>query len=271
MERFELLLFSTDPGFIRRAVEAGIDGVIVDWENAGKRARQEGADTQVNLDTLEDLARVRAATQGHVLCRINGPGPRIEGEVEAAIEAGADEILVPMVRAAEEVEHVLDVAMDRCGVSILVETLDAVANASQLAALPLHRVYVGLNDLAIERQAQTIFDALIDGTVEGIREMFDVPFGFGGLTLPDGGYPIPCRLLIAELARLECRFSFLRRSFHRDIQGRDVTVEVSRIRGALDEAAGRSEDVVRRDRNDLQRAVHAWGVDASAQAPAARS
>lgn len=259
MSGFELLLFSTDTSFIRRAVDAGIDGVIVDWENVGKRRRQAGADTQINRDTEEDLRRVRGSTRAPVLCRINGQGPDPGVEIEAAIGAGADEILVPMVRTVEDVERVLDRVRGRCGVGILVETMAAVSIAEHLARLPLRRVYVGLNDLAIERGASTIFDALVDRTVEQVRRRFESPFGFGGLTLPDAGRPIPCGLLIGEMARLGCQFSFLRRSFHRDIRGRDMAVEIPRVRDALAEAARRSPDEVLRDRGDLQDAVEAWG------------
>ena len=37
---FELLLFSTDPLLARQATEAGVQGVIVDWERIGKAQRQ---------------------------------------------------------------------------------------------------------------------------------------------------------------------------------------------------------------------------------------
>ncbi len=41
-EKFELVLFSTDPVFIRQAVAAGVDSIIVDWEYLGKEQRQAG-------------------------------------------------------------------------------------------------------------------------------------------------------------------------------------------------------------------------------------
>jgi len=59
LKRFTLTLFSTRPAFIRQAVAAGIDAVLVDWEYRGKERRQASADTQINHDTLDDLRRVR--------------------------------------------------------------------------------------------------------------------------------------------------------------------------------------------------------------------
>jgi hypothetical protein len=213
MTDFALFLFSTDVDLIRAAVEGGAAGAVVDWEYIGKAERQAGFDTQINHDTLEDLRRVRACTAARVLCRINAFGPWTQKEIEAAVQAGADEILLPMVRSVEEVERVLEWAKGRCGVGILIETREAVAICERLAQLPLTRAYLGLHDLAIERRTPNPFRAIPDGIVGRVRSAFPIPFGFAGLTLPDRGFPIPCRLLIAEMARLGCSFSFLRRSF----------------------------------------------------------
>jgi hypothetical protein len=252
--RFELLLFSTDPAIIGQATGAGVSGIIVDWEHIGKPDRQAGCDTQINYDTPDDLRRVRACTCAPVLCRINRFGDTTAEEVEAAIGAGADELFLPMVRTPDEVEAVLERVRGRCGVAILVETMAAVRLADQLAKLPLTRVYVGLNDLAIDRKSPNIFTALADGTVESVRRAFRVPFGFGGLTVPDRGAPVPCRLLIGEMIRIGCSFSFLRRSFLRDVRGRDFNVEIQRIKKAIDLARKRPVEAVDRDRRDLQTA-----------------
>ena len=172
--------------------------------------------------------------------------------MEQAVETGADELLLPMVRTPAEVERTLALVRGRAGLGILVETREAVAAADELARLPLSRVYVGLNDLSIDRGTATIFAPLADGTLDDVRERFEgVRFGFGGLTLPDAGTPIPSRLLAGELARLRCDFTFLRRSFFRDVAGRDVAAEVARIHEAMRDAFARAEDDVARDRADL--------------------
>ena len=118
-------------------------------------------------------------------------------------------------------------------------------------------MYVGLNDLAIERRSASIFEAITDGTVDRLREIFSVPFGFGGLTLPDRGHPVPCRLLINEMVRLNCHFSFLRRSFHRDIRGRPVSEGLRLIREALADAHSRLGGQVFRDHDMLKAVVMA--------------
>jgi hypothetical protein len=133
--------------------------------------------------------------------------------------------------------------------------VDAVSRKEELAALPLSRVFVGLNDLAIERRSQSIFTALVDGTIDEIRSAFGTRFGVGGLTLPEAGHPLPSRLICGELARVRCTFTFLRRSFRRDVSGRSLDVEVLRIREAVTEAFCRSNRQVYEDRNELVRAV----------------
>lgn len=239
-------------------VDSGAAGVVVDWERRGKRRRQAGADTQVNGDTPADLARVRAATSGRVLCRVNGWGPWTPAEIELAASLGADEVLLPMVRAVAEVDAALEVVAGRCGLGILVETTDAVRAVDELARRPLSRVYVGLNDLMIDRGGGCLFAALVDGTADRVRAATGaagLAFGVAGLTRPDAGHPVPCRLLIGELARVGASFTFLRRSFHADTAGRPLSGEVPTILGAVREARCRPADQVAADRADLERVV----------------
>lgn len=261
MGGFSLWLFSVEPGFIQDAVRAGVTGVVVDWECTGKACRQLGADTEINHHTPEDLRRVRAATDGPVMCRINGLHDESASEIDRAISLGADELMLPMVRGPQEVERALDLVRGRRPLGILIETRAAVSLASELCALPISRAYVGLNDLAIDRGTPNIFEAVADGTVEEVRRASTVPFGFGGLTLPDAGDPIPCRLLIGEMARLGASFSFLRRSFHRDMRDRSLDVEVPLLLGTLRAAQSRTPEAVARDREELIAAVRGAYLD----------
>jgi hypothetical protein len=248
----ELALFASDLDVVRAAVAGGVRTVVVDWEHEGKEARQAAADTEINRHTAEDLRAARAATSAWLLCRLNRLGPRSSAEVEQALAAGADELLLPMVRSVAEVERALALVDGRAGLGILVETGEAVAAARELAGLPLSRAYVGLNDLAIQRGTPTIFAPLADGLLDELRERFAaVRFGFGGLTLPEAGAPLPCRLLLGELARLRADFTFLRRSFYRDVAGRDPEAEVARIRAAVAAAFARPADAEAADRAEL--------------------
>lgn len=255
MTYINLFVFSTDAAAAARLVAAGATGVVIDWERRGKRRRQAGADTQVNADTPRDLARVRAATGGRLLCRINGWGRSGYSEIETAVRLGADEVLLPMVRRPEQVDLALAAAAGRCGLGILVETQQAVQGIDELLRRPLSRVYVGLNDLMIDRGAASLFAPLVDGTVDRLRcsaAAAGVPFGVAGLTLPGAGWPVPCRLLVAALARLDAGFTFLRRSFHADVARRDVSVEVPAILEAVANARQRHPRQVAVDHRELR-------------------
>ena len=230
----DLFLFSVDPSWGADVVAAGAAGIVVDWERRGKARRQLGEGTQINQDTPEDLSRMRAATPGRLLCRINGHGPWTADEVDEAVRRGADEILLPMVRTAEQVDRTLGLVADRCGLGILVETQDAVDRAAEFAGRPLSRIYVGLNDLRIDRGSDLLFRPLVDGTVDAVRGQVAQPFGVGGLTLPGRGFPVSSDLLAAELVRTGADFTFLRRSFTADMAGRDPFVEVPLLLEALD-------------------------------------
>jgi hypothetical protein len=264
--RFELFLFTLDGDAAATAVRAGVDGLIVDCETRGKHTRQASADTEINAGGARDLRSVRAATSATVICRINPFGRHTGAEVESALDNGADEILLPMVRHTTDVLSTLEIVGGRCCTGILVETQGAVDSAAELASLPLSRVYVGLNDLAIDRRTPSIFTAVADGTVERLREIFPVPFGFAGLTLPTRGHPIPCRLLIAEMARLGCSFAFLRRSYRRDVVPTEPAqgAAISQIRAAINAATRRDPVAIDRDHQELQEACRRHDVSSQA-------
>ena len=236
----ELLLFTADPARAAAAVPAGLAGVVVDWERRGKHRRQEGEGTEINTHTAADLARVRAATPGRVVCRVDAAGPHTAAQVETAVRLGADEVLLPMVRRPEELDVALAAAAGRCGVGLMVETQDAVERVHELARRPVCRVYVGLNDLRIDRGSTSLFEPLVDGTVDSVRAAVDVPFGVAGLTRAGGGAPVPSRLLAAELVRLRAGFTFLRRSFVADVPLARMADEVPLMRAELAELAGRT-------------------------------
>lgn len=259
----ELLLFWNGQASTGIAVQGQLDGVVVDCERSGKDGRQHGFDTEINACRPADVAEVRRAAPAlHVLCRINGfdaIGEAALEEARQAVDAGASEILLPMVRSFQEMDAIVDAVRGQADVSIMVETEWAVAHASQCSGWPLRRVFVGLNDLMIERGSRHLFENVVNGTVEQVREQFPhKAFGFGGLTLPERGSPLPCRLLMAELARLGCQFTFLRRSFYRDLRatGEHPEQAVARIRAAWHRMLDRSTQEIEADHAQFQAEVH---------------
>ena len=249
----ELILFEHEAARAEEFIQAGLTSFLVDWEHVGKDARQQGFDTEIRLGTPGELRSMCAVPGASVWCRVNRFGPHTAGEIDAVIDAGAAGVFLPMVTSPAEVDTFLRIIDGQCDAGILVETARALQHVEELASYPLDRVYFGLNDFAISRGGGSIFRAVLDGSVERARAAFPTNrFGFGGLTAVDAGHPVPCRRLLEELARLRCDFTFLRRSFRRDLTSRSLPDVVSGIRAAWWESISREPVAVARDHLHLQ-------------------
>ena len=252
----ELFLFTVSLEMAREARDAGIDGLVVDWEWRGKPERQDGADTEINRDTPEQLGRLARFESMRRCCRVNAYGDWTREEVELALSNGATDILLPMVTHPAEVESFLRYVGGRARAGILVETVPACERAEELARFPLDFVYLGLNDLALQRGHSCIFLPLVDGTVERLRQVLgDIPFGFAGLTVIDAGEPVPCMRLLEEMARLGCQLAFMRRSFKRDIPGRNMREEIQRLRTVWHQLRQRDRTAIEVDHAHLKRTL----------------
>lgn len=231
---------------------AGMNSVVVDWECCGKPGRQFGFDTEINRGTEADLLRMRRRIRGNVICRVNnGPERRVREALRAA-ELGADEIWLPMVRSVAEVEQCLTTLAGRCALSILCETAEAMALAKEWGQLPLSRVYIGLNDLQIDTGSPSLFSALCDGTIDAFRDRYPGALGFAGVTRPDLGRPVPCRLLLAEMARQSCCFAIGRRTFRADVPQADIARATRALRTVFAELRQRDAQAIAADQAALR-------------------
>jgi hypothetical protein len=111
-----------------------------------------------------------------------------------------------------------------------------------------------LLDLAIDRQEANVFRPLVDGTADWLRECFaSTRFGIGGVTVVDCGLPVPCAVLMGELARLRTDYVFARRSFKRDMAGRDMGAECARIAATWAALQARDQTTVAREHDEFAR------------------
>ncbi len=257
---FGLILFSIDEKLVRPAVDAGVDGIMVDWENQAKKARQKDFDTEINLHTFDDLCRLRhMVPPGKLICRVNGfNGDQTFREADLAVKGGADEIFLPMVTSAGQVKALLDHCGNAVAVSILIETTAALDCLAALSELPLNRVYVGLNDLHIQQATPNLFYPMTDGTVANIRRHFSQPLGLGGVTHPAGGKPITSHELIKAYAQLSVNFSFLRRTFVSDCRRFEVSEIINAIREAYKAARSTAPEVAEADFQMLCNDIRQW-------------
>ena len=252
MNRLELVIFENDPQIMQKYHNHGINHCLIDMEVMGKDLRQLGFDTDINPGTYHDLASIAALPRVTSWCRLNQLGSWSEEECEKAIAAGAQILILPMIRQRREVEEFLELINGRTKICIMLETERAVELAEEVHGLPFEYAYFGLHDYNIATGNRFIFKPLLDGTIEKVRRILkDYKFGFAGLTDIAKGAPIPAIQILKELARLKANFVFLRRSFKKDVCIDHVQQSVSEIDRAWMQNISRTADEIAVDHNIL--------------------
>jgi hypothetical protein len=207
--------------FAALAFDCGVQRVMVDLESLGKQQRQGGLGTFISDHRPEDVAPVRAAAPGvHLIVRVNPWHAGSAAEIDAAIEAGADSLMLPMFERADELRAFIDTVARRASCIALLETRAALLSLSEwIGSTGLDEVYVGLNDLHRQLGQRFMFEPLADGTVERVaRAAHDagLRFGFGGIARLDEGL-LPGRVVLGEHLRLRSDSVILSRTFNREM------------------------------------------------------
>lgn len=233
----QLFVFHRTLPLDSEAIRAGIDGVIVDLEKKNKIERQSGFDTQINQHSINDIINLKKLDPSiYIICRTESISNTNKNEIQAIIDAGADEILIPMVKKRHEINTALSWLSNQIPLSIMLETKDILQEISALPFVHIKRAYIGLNDLHISRETSSLFDAFTDGTVDKIFAQVNgrTQLGVAGITVPSGGYPIPAKYLMSELLRLTADFTFLRRSYFKDTVSISQEEAINAIKTCLD-------------------------------------
>lgn len=218
-----MMYITNDPDVAVIAERYGVDRIWVDMEFIGKRLRQGGMDTVQSHHTIEDIRTIRAAVQrSEVLVRINPIHAATKDygssvwEIDAAIEAGADVLMLPYFKTVDEVRMFLALVHGRVKTMLLVETPEAVAVIDEILALDgIDEIHIGLNDLSLGYGQKFMFQLLADGTVERLCLKFrekGIPYGFGGIAALGKGM-LPAERVIREHYRLGSTRVILSRSF----------------------------------------------------------
>ncbi len=218
---------TNNPIVAKVADEVGVDRIWVDLETMGKEERQKGMDTLKSHHTMEDISVIRKVlTNSKLLVRVNPMYEGTKAEVDEAIARGADILMLPMFRTAEDAARFVDMIAGRARVLLLLETVDAERNVHGIVKVPgVDEIHIGINDLHLEHHQSFLFELLADGTVDrlcGVIREAGLPYGFGGITKLDGG-ALPGRQVIAEHYRLGSSMAILSKSFfdaqiHTDIE-----------------------------------------------------
>lgn len=218
------LMYITNQPEIAKIVELhGVDRIFIDMEYIGKSARQGGMDTVQCHHTIEDIRSIRQCiTKSKLMVRCNPIHDATENyvsskdEIDAAIDAGADILMLPYFKTAKEVAEFIRLVDGRAKTLPLVETSESVECIDEILELDgIDEIFVGLNDLSLGYGMKFMFQLLIDGTVEKLCEKFKkkgIPYGFGGIAALGKGM-LPSEKVIAEHYRLGSTCAILSRSF----------------------------------------------------------
>lgn len=233
----KLMYITNRPEIAQIAERAGVDRIFVDLEYIGKFDRQGGMDTVQSHHTLDDVKRVSSAiTTAELLVRVNPIHDATdeyvssEEEITAAIESGADIIMLPFFKTVDEVNRFLTAVNGRAKTMLLLETPEAVEIVDDLVRIEgIDFVHIGLNDLSLGYGMKFMFELLTDGTVERLCTKFrehNIPYGFGGIAALGKGM-VPAEMIIKEHYRLGSTCAILSRSFCNVDKINDMEVIVS--------------------------------------------
>ena len=219
----KLMYITKNPDIARISEGAGIDWIFVDMEFIGKDSRQGGLDTVQNHHTVDDVVAIKkAVTKSKVLVRVNPVHdalpdyPSSKDEIDAAINAGADIVMLPFFKTVKEVEQFIGFVGCRAKTCLLLETPEAAEILGQIVKVPgIDMIHIGLNDMHLALGLKFMFQLLADGSVDKWTKIIKdegISFGFGGLASLDGGI-IPGRMILKEHYRLGSQMVIVSRSF----------------------------------------------------------
>ena len=218
------LMYITNRPEIAQIVEtAGVERIFIDMEYIGKSVRQGGMDTVQCHHTIEDIRAVKKVLiKAQIMTRCNPIHEATseycssQEEIDAAIKAGADILMLPYFKTAKEVQDFVRIVDGRAKSLPLIETPEAVACIDEILKIDgLDEIFVGLNDLSLGYGMKFMFQLLTDGTVEKLCNKFKakgIPYGFGGIAALGKG-ALPAERVIAEHYRLGSTCAILSRSF----------------------------------------------------------
>ena len=219
----KLMYITNNPAVARIAEDAGVDWIFLDMEIIGKAFRQSGLDTVQNHHTVDDIKRIRKTiSKAKLLVRVNPIHDALENypssrdEIDAAIEAGADILMLPYFKTVEEVKTFIHLVNGRAKTLLLLETIEAANLIDEILEVPgIDMIHLGLNDMHLELGMKFMFELLADGTVERLGNKIKakgIPFGFGGIATLDGG-ALPGSMVLKEHVRLGSSMVIVSRSF----------------------------------------------------------
>ena len=208
---------TNNPDVALIAESVGVDRIWIDLETLGKEERQRGINCVKSHHTIKDVGKLASVlTKAELLVRINPWNVGSPREIEEVISLGADRIMLPMWKTADEVRKFLGCVNGRVKTSLLLETREAENCLDEVLEIKgVEEIHIGLNDLHLSYGLSFMFELLANGTVDRIIDRIKktkIPYGFGGIShLGDG--LVPAEMIVKEHYRLGSSRVILSRGF----------------------------------------------------------
>ena len=260
---FDFIYITNIPYIGKFITDHGVRWVMVDLEHNGKAKRQKGRDTVISAHSVSDIRNMRAyLARDSLLVRINPINSFSKEEINEVIDAGADAIMLPFFKQKEEVEYFVELVASRCKVFLLLETMTAIQNLSDILSIKgIDYVHIGLNDLHIERQTKFMFEFIADGSIETVAKRLTnmgMKFGIGGVGRYGQLLP-PAESLLSEHIRLKSNGAILSRSFMSTTTMKKAEdfcaqfkLELEKLRGHIDEVIHNDDSYFEHNREQFK-------------------
>ena len=218
------LMYITNQSEVAKIADnSGVNRIFIDMECIGKEERQAGMDSVKSHHTISDIYKIkRVVKKAEVIVRVNPihkamrSYPSSYDEINAAIDAGADVIMLPMYKTLNEVDEFLKIVNRQARTQLLAETIEACGVMQEVIKInEVDEIHIGLNDLHLALKKKFMFELLADGTVEKICNMIkdsNKKYGFGGIARIGYGM-LPAEYVIREHYRLGSTCAILSRAF----------------------------------------------------------
>lgn len=251
------------------AERAGVNRIMVDLEILGKMDRQGCRDTVISRHSITDVALVRSVLKDALLMvRVNPVHPKMDDEVDACIDAGADVLMLPMFARPTEVRRFIDIVGGRARTCLLLETGAALARIHDILDVGgIDEVHIGLNDLHLSLKLDFMFEIVSGGLMEYMARILKArgkKFGFGGIarirrsTLT----PLSPELILSEHVRLGSSQVILSRDYSsifeecpREVSIETFVNEVRKLHLCINRISAEGPGILISNFRDLKRAV----------------
>ena len=215
----EFMVIENDPEKARFYDNSGVDRIFIDLEKIGKQERQGHLNTVKSDHSIEDIKKVKQVLKkSQLLVRTNPIYEDSEHEIDRCISAGADILMLPYFKTADEVKEFVAAIRGRARVSLLLETAQAFFRIEEILEVDgIDEIHIGLNDLYLSLGLNFIFEPLISPYMPLLIKRIKskgISVGIGGVASLDTG-DIPGKYILSRFMELESERVILSRSFNK--------------------------------------------------------